>query len=82
MNPGIHPAMKPIRFPRLVEQFEWRVERWWTGEGRGMKVTPVDSLVVFLSDRWFVHLDVFRPYADIGERQRQKVKRESQVVRR
>lgn len=64
----IHATCDQIRFPRLVSVgMERRVVVGGVADGRP---TPVDSLVVFLSDRWFVHLDVFRPYADTGERQR------------
>lgn len=57
---------------RLI-RFSTAGERWKGGpEGRWTGATPVDSPIVFLSDRWFVHLDVFRPYADTGERQRRR----------
>lgn len=49
---------------------------------RGAGATPVDSLVVFLSDRWFVHLDTVSTLGRYRRKTEAEVKREGQVVRR
>ncbi|KYN00773.1 hypothetical protein ALC62_08456 [Cyphomyrmex costatus] len=59
-NPGILPAMRLIRFPRLVNVGMERPVGAAAAAAaeRRTGATPVDSFVVFLSDRWFVHLDM------------------------